>query len=72
MSPLPPYEWAIVLAGLIGITTTISVVLSRGGQRITKEHNHSTRKIDLAIAAVMAVDRAATAAPAYNILDSVW
>ena len=30
MSTLPPYEWAIVLAGLIGITTTISVVLSRG------------------------------------------
>ena len=30
MSTLPPHEWAIVLAGLIGITTTNSVVLSRG------------------------------------------
>ena len=30
MSTPPPYEWAIVLAGLIGITTAISVVLSRG------------------------------------------
>ena len=30
MSTLPPYEWAIVLAGLIGLTATICVVLSRG------------------------------------------
>jgi phage terminase large subunit-like protein len=41
------------------------------GQRLAKEHKNSTRKIDLAIAAVMAVDRAAAAAPTYNILDSV-
>src|ERR1700757_2939243 len=30
MNTLPLYVWATVLAGLIGITTTISVVLSRG------------------------------------------
>jgi phage terminase large subunit-like protein len=41
------------------------------GQRIVKEHKASSRKIDLAVAAVMAVDRAVMAAP-YNILDSVW
>ena len=41
------------------------------GQRIVKEHKNSSRKIDLAVAAVMAVDRAVMAAP-YDILDSVW
>ncbi|OBJ00367.1 hypothetical protein A5660_25070 [Mycobacterium alsense] len=41
------------------------------GQRIAKEHKSSTRKIDLAIAAVMAVDRATVVAPTYNLLDSV-
>ena len=41
------------------------------GQRIAKEHKHSSRKIDLAIAAVMAVDRATVVMPTYNILDSV-
>jgi phage terminase large subunit-like protein len=41
------------------------------GQRIVKEHKTSTRKIDLAVAAVMAVDRATVVAPTYNLLDSV-
>ncbi|HTX96854.1 MAG TPA: terminase TerL endonuclease subunit [Mycobacterium sp.] len=39
------------------------------GQRLAKEHKSSTRKIDLAIAAVMAVDRATVAAP-YDLLAS--
>src|SRR6516165_10821698 len=41
------------------------------GQRIAKEHKISSRKIDLAIAAVMAVDRATVVMPTYNVLDSV-
>ena len=43
------------------------------GQRITKETTYSTRKIDLAISAVMALDRAAVPVePEYDILQSVW
>lgn len=42
------------------------------GQRLAKEHKTSTRKVDLAIAAVMAVDRAAAATPTYDILQSFW
>lgn len=42
------------------------------GQRITKDAKNSARKIDLAVAAVMAFDRASAAPAAYNVLDSVW
>lgn len=42
------------------------------GTRIYKEHKHSQRRIDLAVAAVMAVDRASWHAEAgYDVLDSV-
>jgi phage terminase large subunit-like protein len=42
------------------------------GQRITKETRYSSRRIDLAIAAVMAFDRAAQPAePEYDIMASV-
>lgn len=42
------------------------------GTRIYKEHKHSQRRIDLAVAAVMAFDRAAWyAADSYNVLDSI-
>jgi phage terminase large subunit-like protein len=43
------------------------------GQRLVKETKHSARKIDLAIAAVMALDRAsAPVEPDYDILQSVY
>jgi phage terminase large subunit-like protein len=42
------------------------------GQRIAKEHKHSGRKIDLAVAAVMALDRASAVPPTYDVLQSVW
>jgi phage terminase large subunit-like protein len=43
------------------------------GTRIYKEHKHSQRRIDLAVAAVMALDRAAWHAEAgYDVLQSVW
>jgi phage terminase large subunit-like protein len=42
------------------------------GQRIAKEHKHSSRKIDLAVAAVMALDRASAVPPTYDVLQSVW
>jgi phage terminase large subunit-like protein len=43
------------------------------GTRIYKEHKHSQRRIDLAVAAVMALDRAAAYVGVdYDILDSVW
>jgi phage terminase large subunit-like protein len=42
------------------------------GSRITKESKHSSRKIDLAVAAVMAFDRASVTPQTYNILESVW
>jgi phage terminase large subunit-like protein len=43
------------------------------GQRLVKETKYSTRKIDLALAAVMAFDRAAQVDPNdYPILDSVY
>jgi phage terminase large subunit-like protein len=42
------------------------------GQRIVKETKNSPRKIDLAVAAVMALDRVSFAAPAYDIFQSVF
>jgi phage terminase large subunit-like protein len=43
------------------------------GTRIYKEHKHSQRRIDLAVAAVMALDRAAANLGLdYDVLDSVW
>jgi phage terminase large subunit-like protein len=42
------------------------------GQRITKEAKKSARKIDLAVAAVMAFDRASAVPQSYSVLDSVW
>jgi phage terminase large subunit-like protein len=42
------------------------------GQRIVKESVRSDRKIDLAVAAVMAFDRAASVEPTYDLLQSVW
>ncbi|MGO8770094.1 terminase TerL endonuclease subunit [Mycobacterium sp.] len=42
------------------------------GSRVTKESRHSSRKIDLAMAAVMAFDRASVTPQTYNILESVW
>jgi phage terminase large subunit-like protein len=43
------------------------------GTRIYKEHRNSTRRIDLAVAAVMALDRsAANLGTDYDVLDSVW
>ena len=56
--------------GEVQLNNAVLKVDSRG-QRIAKEHKNSSRKIDAAVAAVMAVDRAVVAAP-YNILDSVW
>ena len=42
------------------------------GTRIYKEHRNSQRRIDLAVAAVMALDRAAWhAGDTYSVLDSV-
>ncbi len=44
------------------------------GQRLAKDHKHSTRKIDCAVAAVMAFDRASQQQPDddYDVLSSVW
>jgi phage terminase large subunit-like protein len=43
------------------------------GTRIYKEHRNSSRRIDLAVAAVMALDRAAAnLGTDYDVLDSVW
>jgi phage terminase large subunit-like protein len=43
------------------------------GTRIYKEHKHSQRRIDLAVAAVMALDRAAANVGVdYDVLDSVF
>jgi phage terminase large subunit-like protein len=42
------------------------------GHRIMKENKSSPRKIDLAVAAVMAFDRAASVEPTYDVLQSVW
>lgn len=43
------------------------------GTRIYKEHRNSNRRIDLAVAAVMAVDRAAWhAGDSYDVMNSVW
>lgn len=53
------------------ISNAVLKVDSRG-QRIAKDHKGSSRKIDLAVAAIMAHDRTAAAPPTYNLLDSVW
>jgi phage terminase large subunit-like protein len=45
--------------------------LDSRGARITKESKHSGRRIDLAVASVMAFDRASVQEAAYDILDSV-
>ncbi len=42
------------------------------GSRVTKEHRNSPRKIDLAVAAIMGLDRAAQVQPHYDLLSSVW
>lgn len=42
------------------------------GQRIVKETRNSPRKIDLAVAAVMALDRGAQVTPLYDVMRSVW
>lgn len=42
------------------------------GSRIMKETRNSPRKIDLAVAAIMALDRAAQILPHYDVLSSVW
>lgn len=42
------------------------------GQRISKEAKNSMRKIDLAVASVMAFDRAAIPTANYNVLESIW
>jgi phage terminase large subunit-like protein len=47
------------------IASCVLKVDSRG-QRLAKEHKHSTRRIDLAVAAVMAFDRAVQVEPAYS------
>lgn len=47
--------------------------VSARGQRLEKETKYSARKIDLAVAAVMALDRAAAPAePEYDIMASVY
>jgi phage terminase large subunit-like protein len=53
------------------ISNTVLKTDSRGS-RISKEHKHSSRKIDLAVAAVMAFDRASVTPTTYDILQSVW
>ena len=53
------------------IANAVPKVDSRG-QRIVKESVRSDRKIDLAVAAVMAFDRAASVEPTYDLLQSVW
>lgn len=53
------------------IANAVLKVDSRGS-RITKEHRHSVRKIDAAIAAVIALDRVAQAEPDYNVLASFY
>lgn len=42
------------------------------GARLSKDTKNSPRKIDLAVAAVMAFDRAAVVTPDYDVLDSVF
>lgn len=42
------------------------------GSRVAKESKNSPRKIDLAVAAVMALDRAAAAEPDYDLLQSIY
>ena len=42
------------------------------GSRVMKEHRNSPRKIDLAVAAIMGLDRAAQVQPHYDLLSSVW
>jgi phage terminase large subunit-like protein len=52
------------------LTNAVLKVDSRG-QRIVKETKNSPRKIDLAVAAVMAFDRAAYADTHYDLLNSI-
>jgi phage terminase large subunit-like protein len=42
------------------------------GSRLAKEHKYSKRRIDLAVAAVMAFERAAQPADDYDVLQSTW
>lgn len=42
------------------------------GSRLAKDTKNSPRKIDLAVAAVMAFDRASQASGTYNLLNSIW
>jgi phage terminase large subunit-like protein len=42
------------------------------GQRIAKETKYSSRKVDLAVAGIMAYDRATQVPETYDILMSVW
>jgi phage terminase large subunit-like protein len=42
------------------------------GTRLAKEHKHSRRRIDLAIAAVMAHDRACHQEAEYDVMQSAW
>ena len=53
------------------ISNAVLKVDSRG-QRIAKDQKGSSRKIDLAVSAIMALDRASAVPPTYNLLDSVW
>jgi phage terminase large subunit-like protein len=46
--------------------------LDARGQRLTKDTKKSARKIDLAVAAVMAFDRSSVIPPMYDVLESVW
>jgi phage terminase large subunit-like protein len=63
-------------SGDLRLTRHISNVVLRmtpSGPRIQKEHKSSPRHIDLAVAAVMAYDRACRLAEnSYNVLESVW
>jgi hypothetical protein len=43
MSALPPYVWVMVLAGLIGTTATICVMLSRGALAAGLSRRTATR-----------------------------
>ena len=57
------------------LTRHISNVVLRmtaSGPRIQKEHLSSPRHIDLAVASVMAYDRACRLAEPYALLESVW
>jgi phage terminase large subunit-like protein len=42
------------------------------GVRITKDGRHSKRRIDAAVAGLMAYESASKAGPGYSVLDSIW